>query len=219
MRTLLQDISYSLRSLQKTPGFTAMGIVTLALGIAANTVVFSIVNATLLRPLPYTSPDRLVVLTWYGRHGRLTRDISASAFFMLKDRARSLQNIAATHNVNAGVNVATIGSPQYKKAERVSLDFFRTLGASPILGREFNSDEEQAGGPQVVILSYGLWEQNYNRDSSALGSTIRINGEPYTIVGIMQKGFQSYPDADLWLPLPLSSGTVDAGNGIAWLPG
>lgn len=212
MRTLLQDISYSLRSLQKTPGFTAMGIVTLALGIAANTVVFSIVNATLLRPLPYTSPDRLVILTWYGPHGRLTRDISASAFFMLKDRARSFQNIAATHNVNAGVNVAAMGSPQYKKAERVSLDFFRTLGASPILGREFNADEEQAGGPQVVILSYGLWEQDYNRDSSALGSTIRINGEPYTIVGIMQKGFQSYPEADLWLPLPLGSGTADAGN-------
>ncbi len=211
MRTLLQDISYSLRSLQKTPGFTAMGILTLALGIAANTVVFSIVNASLLRPLPYISPDRLVILTWYGPHGRLTRDISASAFFMVKERARSFQSIAAVHDV-IGVNVAAMGSPQYKKAERISLDFFRTLGASPILGREFSPSEEQASGAQVVILSYGLWEQDYNKDNAVLGSEIHINGEPYTIVGIMKKGFQSYPDADLWLPLPLSSATFDAGN-------
>jgi putative ABC transport system permease protein len=211
MRTLLQDISYSLRSLQKTPGFTVMGILTLALGIAANTVVFSIVNASLLRPLPYKSPDRLVILTWYGPHGRLTRDISASAFFMVKERARFFQSIAAVHGVN-GVNVAAMGSPQYKKAERISSDFFHTLGALPILGREFSPDEEQVNGAQVVILSYGLWEQDYNKDVSALGSEIRINGESYTIVGIMQKGFQSYPDADLWLPLPLSSATVDAGN-------
>src|SRR6266853_3130987 len=137
MQRLLQDISYSLRSLQKTPGFTAMGIVSLALGIAANTVVFTIVNTTLLRPLPYTRPDRLVILTWYGPHGRLTKDISASAFFMLKERARSFESIAATHKVDAGVNVAAMGTPQYKKAGRVSLDYFRTLGASPILGREF----------------------------------------------------------------------------------
>jgi predicted permease len=212
MRTLLQDLSYSLRSLQKTPGFTAMGILTLALGIAANTVVFSIVNASLLRPLPYISPERLVILTWYGPHGRLTRDISASAFLMLKERAHSFQSIAAVHAVNAGVNVAAMGTPQYKKAQRVSLDFFRTLGASPILGREFNSEEEHAGEHRVVVLSYGLWEQDYNKDSSALGSGIRINGEPYTIVGIMKKGFQSYPDADLWLPLPLNEATVDAGN-------
>src|SRR5882724_9686075 len=144
MRTILQDISYSLRSLQKTPGFTVMGILTLALGIAANTVVFSIVNAALLQPLPYASPDRLVILTWYGPHGRLTRDISASAFFMLKERARSFQSIAAVHGINAGVNVVAMGAPQYKKAQRVSLEFFRTLGISPTLGREFSPDEEHA---------------------------------------------------------------------------
>jgi putative ABC transport system permease protein len=212
MRTLLLDISYSLRSLRRTPGFTAMAVVTLALGIAANTIVFSIVNAALLRPLPYANPDRLVILTWYGPHGRLTRDISGSAFFMLKDRARSFQSIAAVHGVDAGVNMAAMGAPQYKKAQRVSLDFFRTLGVMPARGREFSADECRPGGPRVAVLSYGLWEQNYNKDSSALGSDIRINGEPYTIVGIMPKGFRSYPDADLWLPLWLSPATVEAGN-------
>ncbi|HEX4602596.1 MAG TPA: ABC transporter permease [Candidatus Angelobacter sp.] len=205
-----------MRSLQKTPGFAAMGIITLALGIAANTIVFSIVNASLLRPLPYISPDRLVIITWHNSQGRLTRDISAPAFFMLKERSRSFRDIAAVHGVNAGVNagvnVAAMGSPQYKQAQQVSLEFFRTLGSSPVLGREFSPNEEQAGGPRVVILSYGLWEQDYNKDASAVGSEIHINGEPYSIVGIMQKGFQSYPDADLWLPLPLSSATLDAGN-------
>lgn len=212
MRTLFYDIEYSLRSLQRTPGFTAVAVLTLALGIAANTIVFSIVDASLLRPLPYASPERLVILTWYGPHGRLTRDISASAFFMLKDRAHSFQDIAAVGGLNAGVNVAAAGPPQYKKTQQVSLDYFRTLGVTPIKGREFTADEDQPGGRRVVILSYGLWEQNYNKDSSALGSDIRINGEPYTVVGVMKKGFRSYPDADLWLPLQLSPATLDAGN-------
>lgn len=212
MRTLLLDISYSLRSLRRTPGFTAMAVLTLALGIAANTVVFSIVNASLLRPLPYAKPERLVILTWYGPQGRLTRDISASAFFMLKDRARSFQSIAAVHVGDAGVNMAALGPPQYKRAQRVSLEFFRTLGVMPARGREFSAEESQPGGPRVAVLSYGLWEQNYNKDSSAVGSDIRINGEPHTIVGIMPKGFRSYPDADVWLPLSLSPATLDAGN-------
>ncbi len=213
MRTLIHDISYSLRSLQRTPGFTAMAVLTLALGIAANTVVFSIVNASLLEPLPYSHPDRLVILTWDGPQGRLTRDISAPAFFMLKERSRSFENITAVQGINAGVNVAAAGSPQYKKAQRVSLDFFRTFGVAPVHGREFSPDEDQPGaGRNVVIVSYGVWEQNYNKDLSALGSDIRINGEPFTIVGIMPRGFRSYPDADLWLPLQLSPATLDTGN-------
>ena len=165
-----------------------MAVLTLALGIAANTAVFSIVNASLLEPLPYPHPNRLVILTWDGPQGRLTRDISARAFLMLKERSYSFKNITAVQGVNAGVNVAAAGSPEYKKAQRVSLDFFRTFGVPPVHGREFSPDEDQPGaGRNVVIVSYGVWEQNYNKDLSALGSDIRINGEPFTIVGIMPR--------------------------------
>ncbi len=210
MHSFLQDITYSLRSLQRTQGFTVMAVLTLAIGIAANVVVFSVINAALLRPLPYSEPERLVILTWYGPEGRLTRDISASAFFELKERGHFFSSIAAARD--SGVNVAGIGTPQYRHVQKVSLNFFRTLGAAPYRGRDFLPEEDQPGGPRAVLLSYGAWVQDYNKDLAVIGSSVRISGEPYTVVGIMPQKFRSFPSADLWIPLRLTPANADAGN-------
>src|ERR1041384_4137277 len=212
MRVLLQDISYALRSLRRTQTFTCIVIVTLAFGIAANTVVFTLINAAVLRPLPYPHPDQLTILSWYGSKGVLSADISASAFLKLREQARSLQSVAAVHNVDMGVNLVAPGKSQYANALHVSDDFFRTLGVLPAFGRTFTPEEEHPGGPHSAILSYALWARDFDEDLSAIGRDVRINGENYTVVGIMPAEFRSFPGADLWLPLQLDVTAAAPGN-------
>jgi putative ABC transport system permease protein len=212
MRVLFQDIGYALRSLRRTQAFACIVIVTLAFGIAANTVVFTLINAAVLRPLPYPNPGQLTVLSWYGSKGLLSNDISASAFLKLREQARSLQGVAAVHNVDMGVNVVAAGKSQYANALHVSDDFFRTLGVLPSLGRTFAPEEEQPGGPHSAILSYALWARDFDKSLSTIGRDVRINGEQYTVVGIMPAEFRSFPDADLWLPLQLDVTAAAPGN-------
>src|SRR6476660_1475015 len=212
MRVLFQDIGYALRSLRRTQAFACIVIVTLAFGIAANTVVFTLINAAVLRPLPYPNPGQLTVLSWYGSKGLFSNDISASAFLKLREQARSLQSVAAVHNVDMGVNVVAAGKSQYANALHVSDDFFRTLGVLPSLGRTFAPEEEQPGGPHSAILSYALWARDFDKSLSTIGRDVRINGEQYTVVGIMPAEFRSFPDADLWLPLQLDVTAAAPGN-------
>ena len=207
MHPLVQDLLVSFRSLRKSPQFTLVAVLTLTLGIAGNTLVFTLVNATLLRPLPYPQPHRLVILRWQDQS-----DVSAAAFFLMKDRARSFSMITALYPVNAGVNIAATGTPQYVKALPVSKDFFKTLGVLPEIGSSFNEEQDQPHAPRTAILSYGLWTQEFNRDRLALGHDVRVNGESYKIIGIMPQGFRSHPDADIWLPFQLDAKSVDTGN-------
>jgi putative ABC transport system permease protein len=212
MRTFLQDLVYSARSLAKARDFTLIAVVTLALGIAANTVVFSVVNAALLRPLPYANPERIVILNWYDQHGLLSQEIPAATFFLLQERARAFQAIAATYSPDVGVNLAGLGSPRYVTALRVSAKFFRMLRVAPALGRDFRDEEDNPGGETTAILSHQLWMQEFAGDPSILGRQIRVNGKAHTVIGVMPRGFRSYPEADLWLPLQLSPATAEAGN-------
>jgi putative ABC transport system permease protein len=212
LRALFQDVFYSFRSLQRERTFAFVAVFTLALGIAANTAVFSVVNAVMLRTLPYVNPQQLVVLSWYGPQGRLTLDVSAAAFFRLREEAHSFQSIAAHYASDTGVNLAASDPPQYAKAQRVSADFFHTLGVEPVIGRGFTSEEDTPGGPLAVILSYSLWRQDYNGNAKALGSEVRIDGVSYKIVGVMPRLFHSYPEADVWLPLRLTPATAEPGN-------
>jgi predicted permease len=212
LQTFFHDVAYSFRSLQTAKGFTFISVLTLALAIAANTVVYSVVNATLLHPLPYRNPGRLVILSWYGRNGLMARGVSAAAVFELSRSARSFDALGVDYATDSGVNLSAGGAPQYARAQRVSRDFFRTLGVSPAKGRDFTPEEDQPGGPTAVILSYGLWRQNYNGNPEALGSEARINGESYKIVGVMPSEFRSFPEADLWLPLRLNAATAEPGN-------
>lgn len=207
MHPLVQDFIVSIRSLRKSPQFTLVAVLTLTLGIAGNTLVFTLINATLLRPLPYPEPHRLIVLRWQDQS-----DVSAAAFFLMKNRARSFSVIAALYPVNAGVNISASGKPQYVKALPVSKDFFQTLGVLPEIGSAFNEEQDQPHAPRTAVLSFGLWTQEFNRNRSALGRDVRVNGQSYKIIGIMPQGFRSYPDADIWLPLQLDAKSVDTGN-------
>jgi putative ABC transport system permease protein len=202
----IQDLTFSVRSLRKSPGFTSVAVLTLALGIAGNAVVFSFINATLLRPLPYPEPHRLVILRWQDQS-----DISTAAFFLVK-RARSFSFATALYPV-AGVNISSAsGPPQYVKALPVSKDFFQTLGILPEIGVAFSAEQDQPYAPRTAVLSFGLWTREFNRDPSAVGHDLRVNGEDYKIIGIMPQGFRSYPDADFWIPLQLNPNDTDTGN-------
>ncbi|HLJ27753.1 MAG TPA: ABC transporter permease [Candidatus Angelobacter sp.] len=207
-----QEIVQAVRALRRTTGFTFVAVAILAVGIASNTVVFSVINAALLRPLPYPNPAQLTVVNWYSSGKLISPDISASAFFLLQDRARSFESLAAMSNVDAGVNLSGFGKPQYVRGFHVSGAFFATLDVALAMGRSFSLEEEQPGGSHAVVLSHGLWVQHFNQDSSVIGRQIRVDGELYTVVGIMPARFRSYPEADLWLPLQLSPATADPGN-------
>lgn len=207
-----QEIIQALRSLRRTKGFAGVALIVLSTGIAANIIVFSILNAALLHALPYPDPERLMTLNWYVSSNLASRDISAPAFFALKNEAHSFASLAAISNLDTGVNLSAGDKPQHIRAFRVSIDFFRTLGISPALGRGFNADEEQPGGARAVVLSDALWQSRFAGDPAILGRVIRINGEVYTIIGIMPSHFRFYPEADLWLPLQISPATADPGN-------
>lgn len=207
MHPFIQDFLFSFRSLRRSPGFTLVAVLTLALGIAANSVVFSVVNATMIRPLPYPDADRLVLIGWQ----RLP-DLSPSAFFRLKKQAHSFSQIAVVYDAVLGVNISAHRLPQNVRSLRVSKEFFPTLGVLPELGRNFSQDDDQPNALKTVVLSSDLWLQNFGGDRSAVGQSLRINGESYRIIGVMPKTFRSYPEADLWVPLQLSEKNTDKAN-------
>jgi predicted permease len=211
MRGILSDIWFSVRSLRRTPGYTYVAVITLALGMSASIVVFSLIDAAILRPLPYAQPDRLVVPSWYANHTLLSRDISASAFLLLRERARSFQKVAAIYDVESGANLAA-GTVEYVRIARVSGDFFSTLGAIPVAGRTFMPDEDLPGSPHTAVLSYGLAIRDFGELSSALNQNIHINGELYTVIGVMPAEFHFHPDADVWTALQLRGAGADPGN-------
>jgi predicted permease len=202
-----QDLSFSFRSLRRSPGFTFIAVLTLSLGIAGIGIVFSFINAALIRPLPYPEPHRLTVMRWQGES-----DISAAAFFLLKNRMRSFSAVAALYPVNSGVNIAANGPPLYVRALPVSSDFFQTMGIRPRFGTSFPPDQNQSTAPRLAVLSYSLWTSEFNRDPAALDRHLMINGENYNIIGVMPPEFRSYPEADIWLPLHLEHAGADPGS-------
>ena len=206
------EIRYALRLLRRTPLVSAIIILTLALCIGANTAIFSVVDATLLRPLPYPEPDRLVlVATHFRGHGAEEDDTSQDGrtWEMIRDHASFLDS--AVYGMAQGVNFAASGSVQYVKQERVGAGFFRVLGVPPLIGREFTRDEDRPGGPTLMVLSWHLWKRIFNADPSVVGKSVMLRGEPYTIIGVMPENFRSSVTADLWTPLRPS--TTGEGSG------
>ena len=203
METLLQDLRYSLRNLLKTPAFTAVALITLALGIGANTAIFSVVNAVLLRALPYADPDRLVVLLHNGRN-----PASHGNFLDWKRDNHVFENMAAAESWTP--NLTGIDKPQELPGLRVTPEMFPTLGVAPLLGRNFTVDEAQKGKDRVVLLSYPLWQQQFGGDKDVLGQTMQLNGEAYTVMGVMPNGFRFAPfwatKAQIWTPLIVEEG-------------
>jgi len=163
MDTLVKDIRYGVRSLLKHPGFAAIAVVTLALGIGANTAIFSVVNAVLLRPLPFKEPDR-IVMVWERRanSGRANLPISGHEFAAWRERSQSFASLALIQP--DGLNLTGRGDPLNVNAARVSADYFSVLGVPPLLGRAFARDEDQQGGAKVVVLGHKLWTERFGAD-------------------------------------------------------
>ena len=222
LEPLLRDLRYAVRMLRKTPGFTIAAAVTLALGIGANTAVFSVVNALLFTPLPYPQPDRLALLQYHTRDPKFgdNRDVGANGRMWLAVRDYASTIDAAVVGGTTGVNLVTAEQAAYVQQQRVSAGYFRALGFPPLIGREFTRDEDVPGGPAVVILSNKLWKSLFNGDPSIVDRTIQLRGESYTVVGVLPENFpvtqrtsfSGGQGVDLWTPLRAS--TSGEGGGI-----
>jgi putative ABC transport system permease protein len=200
MHTLLQDLRYGARMLWKKPGFTAVAVITLALGIGANTAIFSVVNAVLLKPLPYPESERIVrVGQQFG--GELWA-AGEPKFLFWRERSRSFESLAAYQYLGSGYNLTGGSEPEFVSALRVSADFFRVLGVSPGVGRSFTKEEDTSGGERVVILSDGLWQRRFGADAGLVGKTVALNGQPHTVVGVMPPDFRMVSTAaDVFVPM------------------
>jgi predicted permease len=213
------DLRHAFRILTQSPTTTAIVVVTLALCIGANTAIFSIVDATLLRPLAYPEPDRLVrVVTYYkgpGGEGMNTGQTGRS-WENVRDHATFLDS--AVYSTGAsGVNLSAAGNVEYVKQQRVGAGFFRVLGVQPLLGREFTSEEDRPGGPPLAVLSYALWRRVFHLDATAVGQSLMLRGEPYTVIGVMPESFRSSSPADLWTPLRAAVNGEGGGQNYAIL--
>ena len=203
METLLKDIRYGLRGLWKRPGFTAVAVLTLALGIGANTAIFSVVNAVLLRPLQFRDPDRLVMIWEDATFAGFPRNTPAPAnYFDWKAQTQSFEDMAAT--AEATFNLTGGGEPERVAAYSVSSNFFPLLGVQPALGRMFLPDEDRVGAAKVAVLSYALWQTRYGGDPQVINRDVQLDGAKYAVVGVMPAGFQFMEsDVRLWVPLAM----------------
>src|SRR5215469_9238033 len=200
MGTLIQDVSYGLRMLRKSPGFTAIAVVTLALGIGANTAMFSVVDGVLLAALPYSQPDRLVVIWENNLHFKHTVWPSYPNFQDWRRSAGSFQQMAALRWQN--YDLTSPGTPEHALGENVSADFFTTLGVEFTLGRNFSQQEDQRGGAPVVIVSNCFWRNRFGGNPQALGKSLTLNGIAYAIVGVLPRGFHfGHDEVDVYTPL------------------
>ena len=205
MGVLMQDLRFAVRQMAKKPGFTAVVVLTMALGIGANAAIFSVLDAVLLRPLPYSNPAGLIkVWTRFTGIGAPNDQnwVSAPEFRDLQQLNRSFSDLAAIGS--GSINLGVKGSPQRVVGASVSPGLFSMLGAQPLLGRTFLAEEAQPGRDHEVVLSYGLWRRVFGGNRNVIGSTIDIDGVPTVVVGVMPEGF-AYPDeAEIWGPLAFS---------------
>lgn len=211
--SLLRDVRFAARQLRRSPGFSLTVIVTLALAVGANTAVFSLVSALLLRPLPYPHPERLRAVTWHvdgeyrGRH--ITDDEDGQdgeAWELIQKNVPAIIPAALSQGSN-GINLQARGRIQYVRDHRVSAAYFDVLGIKPLIGRTFTNDEDRPRGPSAVILSFELWKSIFASDPGVVGQAIRLKGVPYTVVGVMPPNLHEIAQADLWTPLqPSRSG-------------
>jgi putative ABC transport system permease protein len=211
METLLQNIRYGLRSLANSPGFTAVAILTLALGIGANTAIFSVVNAVLLQPLAYPSPDRLVELEMSSPQGN--GDItSIPKFNVWREQTQVFDSVAAYDFAGPGINLTGGDRPEQVKGIHVSADYFRVFGAPMALGRTFTTEEDRPGGPAVAVISNGLWHGRYGGDPGIINRTIDLGGEPYTVIGVLGPTFATNTKNDIWLALKPDPNSTNQGH-------
>jgi putative ABC transport system permease protein len=215
METFLQDIRYGARVLAKHKAFTAVAVVTLALGIGANTAIFSVVNELLLRPLPYKDAERLVMLWEVSPEGRHQNNTSRANFTAWREQSKSYEGVAAFSDWR--INLTGTGDPEEIAAQLATPNLFRVLGVAPLLGRTLTDEDGQPHAPNVAVLGYGIWQRKFGGDRSIVGKTITLNGAPVTVVGVMPANFEwnvmsksgTGRPAEMWIPLPMPTGDAE----------
>jgi putative ABC transport system permease protein len=195
-----QDIRYAFRMLRKQPGFSAIAILTLALGIGANTAIFSIVNAVLLRPLPYPDADRIMVLNESSGPGQ-DYSVALPDYFDWRNDNTVFEHLAATHKESRNLSGIPGREPERISCASVTRNFFNVIGVPPKIGRTFSEDEDKVGAAPVVVVSDRLWQRAFNRDPAVLGRSITLHDQNYTVIGVMPRQMTSPQDTDVWLSM------------------
>ena len=215
MDTLLRDIRHGARSLLKRPAFTLIAVTTLALGIGANTAIFSVVNTVLLRPLPYSDSQRIVTI-WQNntKAGVARNDVSPANFLDWREQNRSFASMSGIEPF--GLTMIGNGEPERFPAWLVTDGFFETLGSKPLHGRTFTSADYQPGNERVVVISYALWQRRFGGDPNLVGRKLTLNGQPFTVVGVMPTEFQFPADREVWAPRVLREGDRTLRGATYW---
>jgi putative ABC transport system permease protein len=202
MEALWQDLRFAVRTLAKEPGFTIVAVLTLALGIGANTAIFSLIDSVLLNPLPYKNPASLVSIVAGNREAGTTgTPVSFTKLQALEQQTKALESVGAFYQTT--MNMTGRGEPEDINVNRVNADFFHALGVAPAMGRDFLTAEDQVGGADVAILSNAFWRSQFNSDPNVLGKSLSLDGKPTTIVGVLPRSFEfpfQQPPPDVWVP-------------------
>jgi putative ABC transport system permease protein len=214
MGTFLQDVRYSIRMLLKSPGFTVVAVLTLALGIGANTAIFSMINSVLLQPLPFQNPSQLVDLReTESAPGNFPLD--GADYMDWQKQNRTFQSMSM-YTFPRGANASGAGEAESAAVVSTQSDFFSTLGVQPIVGRGFAQGEDVKGRNDVAVISYGFWQRHFGGRKNALGSQLELNDQPYTVVGIMPRWFNFPPETDIWTPQDMTDKLFQA-RGTHWM--
>src|SRR5437660_1034376 len=207
---MLNDIRFALRQLVNNPAFSAIAITTLALGIGANTAIFSIVNAVLLRPLPYPDADRIMVLNESSGPGQ-DYSVALPDYFDWQKDNTVFEHLAATHKESRNLSGIPGRDPERVSCASVTRNFFNIIGLPPQIGRTFGEDEDKVGAPPVVVISDRLWQRAFNRGPKILGQAITLHDQSYTVIGVMPRQVTSPQDTDVWLSMMRRS------NNTVWM--
>ena len=204
LTSILRDLRYALRTLGRNPGFASISVLALGLGIGANSAIFTVVNSVLLQPLHFARPQQLIVVRERNlKAGFPQFSLSPGNYLDFHDHNHSFSGMAAFGG--QGINLAGGAQPERLRGSRVTVDFFQVLGRSPVLGRAFTPEEEQFHGPHVAIISYGLWQRRFAGSRDALGQTMKMNEELYTVIGVMPADFQFPGRTEVWTPLTMDT--------------
>ena len=197
---MLSDFRYALRTLWRSPAFSIIAIATLALGIGANTAIFSIVNAVLLRPLPYPNADRIMVLNESSGPGQ-DYSVALPDYFDWRNDNTVFEHLAATHKESRNLSGIPGREPERVSCASVTRNFFNAIGLPPEIGRTFSEDEDKVGAASVVVISDRLWQRAFNRDPGAIGRSINLHDQNFTVIGVMPPQMTSPQDSDAWFSL------------------
>jgi putative ABC transport system permease protein len=202
MGNLLQDLRYGMRMLAKSPGFTALAVITLALGIGANTAIFSVINSVVLRPLPFHEPGRLVAL-WQTESAPGNFPLTGPDYLDWQAQSHTLE-ATSLYSWERTANASAAGQTEAVSVNSTQANFFEVLGVQPKIGRAFDAGEDQAGKNRVAIISNAFWRRQFGGRLDVLGKTIQLNEEPYSIIGVLPDWFNFHHATEIWTPMDMT---------------